>query len=588
MGHGSNVTLGDGAAVLGGGQDGFSNLTTGDFSVVAGGQGNQIIGSDPLESRFATIGGGSGNSARGSSITISGGFLNVARKSASTIAGGSNNTANGARTTVGGGVLNQATGQGSTISGGQENVASGQGAVISGGGSAQLFDGLGNTVAGAFSAVGGGQGNSASAAHSAISGGQSNLASGRSSVVSGGVLNISSGIESSIGGGARNLASGVGSTVAGGFLNRANKDFASVLGGDSNTASGHGSTVAGGVGNCAGGELSWAGGFMARVRPGTQSGTSSGGCFDVPVSGTTGDRGTFIWADGTGSYFTSTGTDQFLVRAAGGMGVGTNAPETQLHVLGPSPNSDPFGQLRLEGSETTGAAGTGAGLSLLGHDGNIRRIWGYIEAVKENSTVGSSRSRMSFYTRGASGLPVERFRINSNGTTFNTTGAWSTLSDGRLKSDIGEIPDALDRLTRLRGVSFRYTDPKRAMGADGPRMGFLAEEVEQVFPEWVGYNEDGYRFLTLTGFEAVVVEALRSLQQRSAEAIEQRDLQIAGLQAGLTRVETENLELRQALGKLEENSAQWVKQAARNAELETRLANLEEMLLVGRRLAGSE
>jgi hypothetical protein len=42
--------------------------------------------------------------------------------------------------------------------------------------------------------------------------------------------------------------------------------------------------------------------------------------------------GTFAWADGEFANFTSTGDDQFLVRAAGGVGLGTNAPLSQLHV----------------------------------------------------------------------------------------------------------------------------------------------------------------------------------------------------------------------------------------------------------------
>lgn len=44
------------------------------------------------------------------------------------------------------------------------------------------------------------------------------------------------------------------------------------------------------------------------------------------------DDGTFAWADSEFADFTSTGDDQFLVRAAGGVGLGTNSPLAQLHV----------------------------------------------------------------------------------------------------------------------------------------------------------------------------------------------------------------------------------------------------------------
>jgi hypothetical protein len=39
-----------------------------------------------------------------------------------------------------------------------------------------------------------------------------------------------------------------------------------------------------------------------------------------------------VWADSTNADFTSTGPDQFLIRAAGGVGIGTNAPAHPLHM----------------------------------------------------------------------------------------------------------------------------------------------------------------------------------------------------------------------------------------------------------------
>lgn len=557
LGHAGNQSLAAGATVSGGGSGQLPNQARGEGSTVGGGLGNTVLG------LAGTVAGGERNTA-GTESTVAGGTFNEASGTTSAIGGGSGNDATAALASVGGGLANSATGLRSRVGGGGFNLASGEGAVVAGGGGAQSTDGLANIASGAFSAIAGGQGHRASGFAASVGGGSGNEAIADLAAIGGGRQNAAAGDRSTVGGGDRNVANGLASTVVGGFQN---------------SASGEASTAGGGALNCAGAGYSWAGGRRAKVRPGTGSGVQGpGGCQGVPTNGVAGDFGTFVWADSQSADFVSTGLNQFLVRANGGVGINTNAPETQLHVLGPSPTDDPFGQLRLEGSETSGAAGTGAGLSFLGHDGSIRRIWGYIQAVKENATVGNSRSRMSFHTRGASGLPVERLRIDSNGTTFNSTGSWSTLSDGRLKTDIGPIPDALERLGQLRGVRFRYSEPETAMGADAPRMGFLAEEVEQVFPEWVGYRDDGYRFLTLTGFEAVVVEALRSLQQRSAQALDQRDAQIASLQAGLARVESENRALREALATLEQKSGSSALQAARQAELEARLAALEKNL----------
>ena len=45
-------------------------------------------------------------------------------------------------------------------------------------------------------------------------------------------------------------------------------------------------------------------------------------------------QGTFVWADSTNAPFASTGNDQFLIRANGGVGINTNAPARSLDVNG--------------------------------------------------------------------------------------------------------------------------------------------------------------------------------------------------------------------------------------------------------------
>ena len=44
--------------------------------------------------------------------------------------------------------------------------------------------------------------------------------------------------------------------------------------------------------------------------------------------------GAFVWADSTSANFSSTAANQFLVRAGGGVGIGTNAPSEALNVAG--------------------------------------------------------------------------------------------------------------------------------------------------------------------------------------------------------------------------------------------------------------
>jgi hypothetical protein len=176
-----------------------------------------------------------------------------------------------------------------------------QGAVVAGGGGVSAGQPpASNQVTGHFGTVGGGAGNQA---------GDLDLdpETGTLATVSGGLANTASGNYATVGGGASNTASGNDATVGGG---------------GSNTASGFAATVGGGSLNQAGGNFSFAAGLGAKVRDSTQSGDGNG------------DEGTFVWADSTGAPLLSSGPNQFLIRAAGGVGINTNAPLFPLDVNG--------------------------------------------------------------------------------------------------------------------------------------------------------------------------------------------------------------------------------------------------------------
>ncbi len=61
--------------------------------------------------------------------------------------------------------------------------------------------------------------------------------------------------------------------------------------------------------------------------------------------------GTFVWADGQDADFASTGVNQFLVRAGGGVGIDTNAPKGKLHVSANSTTGYPTLRLEEQGGD---------------------------------------------------------------------------------------------------------------------------------------------------------------------------------------------------------------------------------------------
>ena len=97
---------------------------------------------------------------------------------------------------------------------------------------------------------------------------------------------------------------------------------------------------------------------------------------------------------------------------------------------------------------------------------------------------------------------------------------------------------------RLRGVTFEYKDPDSINELHGTRIGMLAQEVEEVFPDWVNEGGHGYKTLTFRGFEALTVEALRELRAEKDRQLAERDAEIellqdkhAELEARLARIE---------------------------------------------------
>jgi hypothetical protein len=324
---------------IGGGS--FNSIgTNSGFGTIAGGSGNRIGPNSKLSTiaggtanvitnELGSLLGGGGNFLGGYGSVIAGGYYHTNLSAGSVvIAGGVHNVANGAFGTIGGGADNLITNENGTIAGGRVNIAGGLSSTVAGGyqnyalGQDDVVGGgYLNTARGGRSVVAGGTANINEAQNGVIGGGDGNVATpvtAFNAVIGGGYHNTNNSDKGFIGGGALNLASGYGAVVAGGggyygdvpVPNAATNSWATVGGGTRNAAGGPGATVPGGNGNLALGENSFAAGTQARAL----------------------HAGTFAWADDHYSDFASTGPNQFLIRAAGGVGIGTPNPQGSLHV----------------------------------------------------------------------------------------------------------------------------------------------------------------------------------------------------------------------------------------------------------------
>ena len=206
-----------------------------------------------------------------------------------TVSGGLGNSA-ALLATVGGGAVNTAGGPGAVVSGGGVNTADGLGAVVSGG--------YRNVTGGAYGVIGGGSHNTAAFTGTTVSGGEYNTASAYWSAIGGGADNTASGDGATVAGGGHNLAEGFGATVGGGERNTA-----SISELDIPDSEGRYATVPGGFQNGAYGNYSFAAGRQAKAIY----------------------QGAFVWGDATAADLSSTAENQFIVRASGGIWLGTDS-----------------------------------------------------------------------------------------------------------------------------------------------------------------------------------------------------------------------------------------------------------------------
>jgi hypothetical protein len=330
-GVGNQIQTDSPRSTISGGSDNHI-LNNSEHSTIAGGGGNQILSA----STYSVIGGGQGNTIQVNtfSSTIGGGNQNTIQTNdnSSTIAGGDVNTIenDSVASTIGGGIANtiETNDQASIIGGGQANTVG---------------------VNADFSTIGGGSDNFGGAPFSFVGGGENNTANGSNGTVGGGFRNTATNAATTVGGGADNTASGQNATVSGGIGNTAGGTNASVNGGFQNMASGFAATVPGGELNTASGNFSFAAGREAQAT----------------------NNGSFVWADSQfplGVLFSSTSSNQFLIRAGGGVGINMNNPNgASLYVQGSRSggtfnNSVGF----FENTSTaTGSAGSGPALRVV-------------------------------------------------------------------------------------------------------------------------------------------------------------------------------------------------------------------------------
>jgi hypothetical protein len=262
--------------------------------------------------------------------------------------------------------------------------------------------------------------------------------------------------------------------------------------------------------------------------------SAGAGVYGIATSGGTGVLGS---ADDTGVYGSET--------AVAGYGVyGAASGAGAYGLYGESTASS--GAIGVYGTATYGVAvegnvssGSNAVVGINGGSGNA--VYGsastgdgvYGTSTSANGVYGASAyggaSGGYFSNTGSGGNDVGVAGVSTNnygGYFLTTNGTYSAYfnkdiyvngaslgpSDRRFKKNIAAVSGALDQLLKLQGVNFEWIEPEKHDNATGKQVGFIAQDVEKVFPTWVKTDADGFKALTVAQIEGLEVESIRTLK----------------------------------------------------------------------------
>ena len=226
---------------------------------------------------------------------------------------------------------------------------------------------------------------------------------------------------------------------------------------------------------------------------------------------------------------------QLKVNSAGNVVIGAPATEGAPLNVGGDVTASTY-EIKI-GTTTTGSLGRG---------GNITSNWGYTPDImtltydKNDFAIGGFKKGTGAWN-GASlfidatttwvgiGNMAPQFPLDVTGD-IQTSGSVFETSDLRLKTNITQLENALQNISKLNGKRYEkdvyFNNPEKKKSATSPTVaeyGVIAQEVQKVFPELVKTNTNGILAVNYSGLIPVLIEAVKEQQEQITAKTEAMD-----------------------------------------------------------------
>ena len=225
---------------------------------------------------------------------------------------------------------------------------------------------------------------------------------------------------------------------------------------------------------------------------------------------------------GIGTY--TTPTNALTVLKNGKVGIGIATPGHELHVHETSSN---FSYANFT-NETTGSGGGNSGV-LIGLDANEDfRIHSFEDNNIKFFINNGEKVRINNSGNVGIGTTSPDYKLEVNGDAAKSSGgtSWSVSSDRRLKDINGNYGKGLDEIISLEPKQFNYKKSNaRDLPSDTEEIGFIAQEVQEVFPEAVNKGKDGYLDFNMHPINVAMVNAIKE-QQKIIEELKDEILEL--------------------------------------------------------------